>query len=366
MKETKKFLLTFFIFILSAVFAACGGSDNDEQPVCSPDEISAPAENDNEAPDEQIDEQINEQTGEQAPDEQTPDEQETAVSEGIGIHGLLSRIEYGDNAAYIFGSMHASRPYWFPLAPEVEAAMARSDVFLFETDMAELLSPSQEMLAYTMHFMMLPDGQTLEDFLPPDIFEHFYATLQTFDFITYEMLETFTPMAAAQMLLAEVAIFADIDMMASVDAYVFGFALENNRPSGGLNDSVHELRLMLDVSDEIHFATAAATASRDAMVEDLLFLTDAYATQNIELITEVVVLATIEAAAERVDARHMHEVVLVQRSIEFAEEIAKLLMETGEPTTFFVTMGIGHMVGYDYGNVFNKFESLGFEVTGLY
>ena len=60
------------------------------------------------------------------------------------------------------------------------------------------------------------------------------------------------------------------------------------------------------------------------------------------------------------------EIVFNYRSTLFAEEIIRLLQETEEPTTFFITVGIGHMIGDDYGNVFNVLENHGFDIVRLY
>ena len=292
-----------------------------------------------------------------------------AAYENANIHGMLTRVIYGENVAYIFGSMHASRPYWFPLHTMAEEAMARSDVFVFEVDMTELLNLSDEMAEEIEAIQMLPGGLTLEDILPEDVFENFITNLETYAALglTYELVENVTPVALLIGLETVIYTLLGVDVEASVDAYIAEFAEANNKPVIGLNSILSEFDIVFNIPIEIQayalvdfpdFATMLAA-------HDDLGLIELYATQNIDGIREM--LMSIAAATEGNPYSDLlgYNLMYLRDNI-FAEEIARLLQETEEPTTFFITMGIAHIIGGGYGIVFDLLEEMGFELTSLW
>ena len=286
------------------------------------------------------------------------------------IHGKLTRITYGENVAYIFGSMHASMPGWFPLHPIAEDAMARADVFAFEFDIPAVEAFSDEELDELYAAMFLPDGLTLEDILPEDVFDAFYANLQTFEIlgVTYDNIKNLTPIAVNsgfQFLMF--GVFAGLNFELSVDSYVVSVAQERGKTIIGLNCAMHETELFLDIPLEIQeyifadfpdFATALEYIER-------LNLAEAYATQDIEALREI--LAEMYYAAQNPFTEMYYYNMLYVRDNIFANEIARLLRETEEPTTFFVTVGIAHLIsGSGGGFLLYNLENMGFELVPLW
>jgi len=66
----------------------------------------------------------------------------------------------------------------------------------------------------------------------------------------------------------------------------------------------------------------------------------------------------------------MRDVIGNWRSTNFAEEITRLLQETEEPTTFFIAIGLSHVIrsriGTGFTDVVEQLELVGFTVTPLY
>ena len=280
----------------------------------------------------------------------------------IDIHGLISRVTYRDNAAYIFGSMHMGRASWYPLHDQVEAAMRRADVFAFETDISPDAQAEHATLAAP--YMFLEDGTTLSDFLPPDIYEAFSETLDTYN-VQREVLGPFTPWAISLLLMELTADAIGISPAYSVDFYVMGFALEQGLPILGLNPLAHEVSLAFHLSEELQRYAALALQDFDSATQQMGALTAAYEAQNIPQILYFT-RESIAAEEETPLTRYMIDVLHIQRSVEFAQEIIRLLQETEDATTFFVSMGIGHLVGDDHGNVFRYLAEAGFEIVPLY
>lgn len=359
---------------LPVVFAAVGGFNyNDRIWVpydfavsifdSTPEVVEAQAVVEQVVEDELVEEEviIAESIDEGTMEEDVIDEQLTRPN----IHGLISRIEYGDNTAYIFGAVHAGLPEWFPLNPVVEDAMARADVFAFETNFAE--EPTPEFMEMVDNLTVLPDGLTLEDILPQDVFERFIANLATFPVVTYEDIATLTPVAAYNhIMVTEMLQFMNVDHSISVDrGYILQHALLNERTVIGLNDSFVEMRKFLDIPLDIQINRLENFVDWYSTVELFTGVDAAYAyeTMNLELMAEAMI---VELDLDTAFGMYLHERVIVDRGHIFANEIARLVQETEEPTVFFVTLGLAHIMGGDFGQVFSLLNDMGFDVVALW
>jgi len=290
------------------------------------------------------------------------------------IHGFISRIEYGGNVAYVFGSMHMGRPEWFPLSPIVEDAIDRADVFAFEVDMALMASP--EVMAHSNRLMMLPDGQTLADVMPPDVFESFLRSIEVLPTITYEMIAHLTPVGANMVIaMVELIPLMGIYFAYSVDTYVHAIAAHSGRPTIGLNDVFREIDLLFNVPMYVQltmFDTPADwedvdwAADWEALAQYVvdMGLVEAYKAGDAEMLRGAMALSLSDEPS--LFEQHFHHTNFHVRCHIFADEIARLLRETEDPTTFFVTVGAAHIIGGDFGMVLELLEGMGFEVTPLW
>ena len=299
-----------------------------------------------------------------------------------GIHGLISVVEYGGNRAYIFGSMHIGCESWYPLSPVVEAAIDRADIFAFEIDLAaqggrcirEEDPCEYDCLCALMDMMFLRDGTTLEDFLPADVYEIFMENLQTFP-INLDAIAPLRPTTIAELILYEiVAPSLGFSSEHSIDMYVFNRAEARERPTMGLTDFNDHIAFVSGMPDQYQIATAQYFTDFSAMMEEVDELAYIYQTQDIEALTQMLRAGLADAyeayiageisAAGLALSRYWHYTVGNYRSAFFARQIAALLTETQEPTTFFVTVGIAHLTREV--NVFYTLQDMGFEVVGLH
>jgi uncharacterized protein YbaP (TraB family) len=294
------------------------------------------------------------------------------IIDGVSIHGKLTRIAYGDNVAYIFGTMHAAQPGWFPLHPLAEDAMARSDVFAFEFDLSEMFVMDDELLAQIEAIQLLPDGLTLEDILPEDVFENFIENLATYAVLglTYDLVQNLTPIALLSALESVMVSLLGVDVELSVDNYIFDFAETNNREIIGLNTMLGELEIVFDIPLEIQATALENFPTFEQMLEAVsdMGLIEAYATQDILAIRQMFTIPEGEALSEYEELFY-HNLLYVRCNI-FADEIARLLRETEEPTTFFVAIGMGHIIGgccnSGGGIVLYLLSNMGFELEELW
>jgi len=306
------------------------------------------------------------------------------------IHGFLSRVEYNNNVAYLLGSMHLGRSNWFPLNPIVEEAMARSDVFAIESnfqflsilddflsildgdfdfdDMSaratlvylEAMMELVVIVAMVEEMWLLPDDMTLEDVLSPRGFENLMEMLETYPNVTYEDIYFLTPIAALEIITADFDEYVNIYFDYSVDMYTINFAIAHNKPVIGLNDVFYEVELLfyrpLESQLELFDNVQDRDTALNEYIEGINALTEAYETQDAERIRRILMDAFQDIGDIDYD-------VFLYRTDIYGNEILRLLRETEEPTTFFVTVGAGHIL---YGHLFSVLETNGLEIVELW
>ena len=304
------------------------------------------------------------------------------ISENPGITGALHRVTHEDNTAYIFGSAHAGLGHWFPLADVVEEAMAVADVFAFETN---LFDPSdaelQDALEAMTRLTPLPAGQTLVDILPESLYQQFVEAVESFGLIEYEVFSNMNPAATIQEIVSNYVIpLAGLDWGYSVDAYVATVAMILDRAIIGLVPISLELEALLDLPAEVLLEQVESFGSRDQVMADfnqelevLNVIVTAYENNDIEALREVIAYAFSLYTAQTPAQIHNRDVVNFARSIRFGQAVEQLLHETQQPTTFFVTVGISHVIRGGRGlqddgitNVIRFLEHAGFEVEVLH
>ena len=227
----------------------------------------------------------------------------------------------------------------------------------------ELFEPLADLFTI-FELFILPDRMTLEDVLSADDFENLVAMLETFPNIAYEDIEYLTPVAAAMIIMERsfddyITVYDEY----SVDFYVMDIALAQSSPVIGLNSISSELELMFDIP--MHAQATVFEGFLDwesthaILTEEMEALIEAYETQNAESIRNLI---SFYNPTNNAYIRYQHDVFL-QRCGIFAEEILRLLRETEEPTTFFITMGAAHLL---YGHIYHILEANGLEVTELW
>ena len=310
------------------------------------------------------------------------------------IMGALHRLETDNHVLYLFGSVHAGREDWFPLAQPVQDAMARADVFALETDI--FAATEEDLLALAeafASFEFLPEGQTLAGLLPMDVYTGFVDVLAMFG-MDYDQFYAMNPMVLQTMLLQHVLLpmVTELSWATSVDEHVFDIALANERPVLGLTPLYSELQDLFQLPDAAMIEVAEGTIvaaelwldivsealsleelREHPLVQELLWLeyfAEVYLVNDIEGMIDSMATAMFLYNEEPTPMEsHMRYVLQFQRSIQFAQAIVELLETTEEPTTFFVTLGISHLLRGGHGfdgdgitNVIAYLRAAGFEL----
>jgi len=313
--------------------------------------------------------------------EEEEDSNEEIEAGGSGIYGAIHRVEYGDNVVYLFGTLHGGREEWFPLADVVEDAMRRADIFATEIDFFN----AEAMEAAMMDVVLLPDGQSWVDILPREAYEHLVYVVETYG-ESYEYMRNINPavivstitLQLAESLVDNFEIGATIDDL-SVDGYVQGVALELGRPIIGLESVEQQMNIAFNLPADALVDLIMNFFPMEEMMEylenseemslgEMVYL---YETNNLTALADGFALITsVEATIDSPYGIYMREIVMNYRSTYYANVIAGLLRETEEPTTFFVAVGLSHVIrargGEEFTDIVEQLELLGFEAVPLY
>lgn len=289
----------------------------------------------------------------------------------FGIRGFLTQLVYNGNTAYIFGSMHVGSLDWFPLHPDVYRAMDISNYFLFEydltTDEAVISSLTLQHITNNQHnlsnlIVLLSEDQQADfeeniadwltmarrvDFLPiPSLFLNRYLINSVTPFALYTIAS----------LLAFESI--GISQTNSVDMYILEQAKNRQVSIGGLISIEEEIGLMMNLSTEVEVWLLSNFPTSEQMIAQAEQITLIYQQQNVEEIARLLYVENI--ADENPLEQWINDVVMIKRSQKFAEEIASLMRQDTE-NTFFIVVGVGHMIGNDESNIFNLLRIKGIE-----
>jgi len=273
------------------------------------------------------------------------------VFPGSDIHGALHRVTYGDNVAYIFGTIHGGRPYWFPLADVVEDALRRADIIAVEVEeIGGTEAAMQEALAAVTY---LPDGQTWYDILPEAHYDYLVTMMWEQWGINYTMVNTMNPSLLVTQLMLQIALMfsdhIDVNFYASVDNYIANVAAQYGIPLVGLESAQQQIDILYNPPFEVMLAQIMHLQAPQTIIDNFLAsgeltldeIAHFYLHNIFEPILHNLALTVYEDCLYLI---YMNEVVQNWRSIYYANEIMRLLRDTDEPTTFFVAVGLSHVI----------------------
>ncbi len=91
----------------------------------------------------------------------------------LGVDAAFSRssvwkVTDGDSYCYLGGTVHILSQEDYPFPDEFDFAYFDSEILVFETDISEFQSP--EMVPIMIEHLFYPEGQSLEDYLTPEIY----------------------------------------------------------------------------------------------------------------------------------------------------------------------------------------------------
>jgi len=259
-------------------------------------------------------------------------------------------VEKGGKTLYLFGSMHLLPAQLKWRRPELDAAIAASKVFVFEAPVDG--GGGSAMSNFIETGGKLPDGTTLRDVLPADL----YTRLQDASWkINYPpmLLKQFRPWLAAVSLELFSYIKAGFSTWYGVDFVIESEAKKNGRTLDYLETVEEQLSFFSRLDRKVEIAYLRETV-RSILEEPNSpnELVDAWASGKPENM-----VGLLDSAFEKVPA--LRDRLLVARNRNWLPKLEAML---ASPETHFVTVGVGHLVGPD--SVVAQLKAKGYKVLG--
>ncbi|MCL1845402.1 MAG: TraB/GumN family protein [Defluviitaleaceae bacterium] len=274
--------------------------------------------------------------------------------------------------AYLFGALHVGQAHWFPLSDLVEDAIRRANVVVME--IAEPAGDPEVMAEIRSEIRYLPDGQTLEEFLPEAYYRHLADMVAVWE-ACYDTVNTWRPsylIGFLEFWLDDVLSVTDVGLETSVDGHIISVAKETGLPIIGLESMAQQLNILFNLPEDAVLAQIRNLEPPLVTLETranlgLLSLDEmAYAYERNDFTS----LHNNTALSASIDhycpsTRYFFDTVVRARTIYYANEIERLLRETEEPTTFFVSVGLGHIINSGAGEQFTDIVEL-LRLNGFY
>jgi uncharacterized protein YbaP (TraB family) len=261
-------------------------------------------------------------------------------------HIFLWQVRSSTCTAFLLGSVHAAKAELFPLDPQIETAVERSEIVVFEADLTAAGSAAMKMLAKGT----LEEGITLSDVLSEKTYDDVGLFLEERG-MSISGFERFRPWFLALTLTA---------LELSREGYSPDQGIDL-KLSKQVKEVGKEAVYLETVDEQLEMFASLLDGSGDEFLQHTL----------VELETVVPMMERIFEAWQRGDAEQLEELMtasfegypdvfkmlVVDRNMRWLETIEKLL---GGTRDFMVVVGSLHMVG-EHG-LPKQLENLGFSV----
>jgi uncharacterized protein YbaP (TraB family) len=253
-------------------------------------------------------------------------------------HPALWTVHGTKGTAYLFGSLHLLPPGVDWHTKEIDSALAKANVLVFEVAMnGEFQSRLHDYIA--LHGL-LPEGQHLRDLLSPAARSEFDAQVAGLD-VSPGQLDKMRPWLAALTMQVAALSQANYSPSAGVDVGLEADAAKDSRPIIGL-ETVEQQLALLAPSDpavdlqkfeaELRSAEDGPQRHGNTIVGPLV---EAWMHGNVERIAEL-------TSADMAAFPQARRAIFDDRNDAWVKQIVGLL---DEDKTYFITVGAGHLAG---------------------
>lgn len=284
---------------------------------------------------------------------------------GCGSMGLLWKATGNGNTLYLLGTIHIETDELYPVHATLRDALLSSDVVMTEVDFAD-----EEDMARMAELQVYDDGTTLADHISPELREQVVAALEPLG-LTAEQIDSYRAWALASTFL-QLAV-SDVDEVGDgvfpIDLYVQYKAQENNIPLTAVESATFQIEhVMNPLSDEYQeaylaaaldsYLTADGSAGEDEAVEQMDQMMASWRFADVAGVERLLDKEAVLASDDEMNRRLFEE--RDPNMVAFADNFLK--SET--PTTGFMAVGAGHMIGET--GIVQSLKDLGYTVEFLY
>lgn len=256
-----------------------------------------------------------------------------------------------NGTVYLQGSVHLLTDGDYPLDPAIEAAYAKSDTLVFETDLKAMLAPETQQLILAR--ALLPDRRTLEGELDPDVYAILSGKLAEAG-LPADAIQKFKPWFATMtlMMLRMQAMGFDPDL--GLDQYFHRKAMADRKTEVGLEGIEFQINLFDALSEGNQngytMYALAELEQLETMLDDIM---KAWKQGNIDQLGAL----TIESFKEYPG---MYEKFVTDRNKIWVEKIDRLVSMN---KNCMVVVGVAHLAGRE--GLFELLKAKGYVVEQL-
>jgi len=274
----------------------------------------------------------------------------TSPSSVIHVHPALWHVQGPKGEAYLFGSIHLLPKNINWRTKAVDAAIKRSNVFVFEVSTDNKAQAEiRELIAKEG---MLAPGQSLRAMLPPASQTDYDAALAKAK-LSPESVDHEKPwLASLQLLIAERAA-KHYSADAGVDNAVMAIAAGRRKPSRYFETIEQQFSLLAGSADKLQLSEFESDLKDFGQSDDDLgSMVDAWKNGQEDRLAGLM-------NADLADDPEMKKALLTDRNQNWVGQIETMLTEKN---VFFVTVGAGHLAGPD--GVPAMLRAAGYRVEG--
>ncbi len=248
-------------------------------------------------------------------------------------HHTFWKVQGKQATVYLLGSVHALKEEDYPLPTVIEEAFTNAQIVAFETDIAELENPATAMKMMTKS--QLPEGQTLESVLSPELYKEFMKHAEESQ-TPAMMVERMKPGMAAMMLEVFELLKLGLNPEFGVDKHFFPLAQSAGKKIVPLETVDYQIELITGLSKEEGELLLKSTLKEiDNTKKELTELVKAWREGNADQLHKLM----NDAMA---DSPSIYKRLLTDRNHNWIPKIEE--MARGQ-TNAIVIVGAGHLVG---------------------
>ena len=269
----------------------------------------------------------------------------------IHAHPALWHVKGPKGEAYLFGSIHLLPKNIVWHTKQVDAAVNRADVFVFEvaTEDAGVQAELRDLIAEKG---MLPPDQSLRAMLPSTSQKDFDAAIAKAHLSPATVNREKPWLASLQLLIADSAA-RHYSASAGVDQAVMAIAAKRGKPSRYFETIDQQVNLLAGSSDKLQLSEFESDLKDFGKSDDELKpMIDAWKNGQEDKLAEVM-------NSDLADDPEMKKALLTDRNQDWVGQIGKML---GDRHVFFITVGAGHLAGPD--GVPALLRAAGYKVNG--
>jgi len=250
--------------------------------------------------------------------------------------GALYRVHHEGKTSYLFGTIHVGKQDFFPLEPQVTAALAKCSSLVLELDV-RASAPYYRALERHGQY---PAGQSIVQHLSPAALAKLQLALDKVK-LPLASVEHYRPWVVANILVGQEIEKSGFNRGLGVEGYLLNNAAQQKKPLQELETADYQLGLfgaMDDAQQEAYLLENIADIESGAALRKSAGLVEAWSVADAG---RIAALARELTSGDTVSARFMDRTLLGKRNPEMAAGI-EAIMRKGDA---FIGIGLLHLVG---------------------